>query len=1004
MAEKVAAASGVWSAAATWNSVTNTPTIHATSNATVGTSAIFSATFTAPNTTNAATGVMIYITQQSTAATTLTATLQESGVDTAAAVTITLSNVSVIGASGLGNNEGTYVYLRLPTPYVFTTTGAGAYRWKLVVNTGSILVANNSGATNFFYRSTDDRTGAPASTDEAFIVGQNATTDITVTVDSSQTIGNGTYTGLTNNVGTDRQIGYAVVISENGILAWDTTADATLTHKGSIDIGSGGEWRMGTVASPTPAARIAKSRFDWGAATNGQFGFNIGRFGKFICQGVAKSSTSLWKTKYASGSGTTASPLVTADAVDWSVGDEIIVGATSNNATNYNESERKFIRTKNSATSYTLADTSGGAESGLSHTHTTDAWILNLQRNVILDSTDTAKGYSLSNRCTVAGNVDCDWVRFETLAGVVLLAFDVDTAADNNSNPTALPAFDYCVIYRVVGTRPGWQASRSGLLSFTGLIFTQSNTTIGGALSLSGSNKTYTDCFAIDNNGVGVQFVNAFNTTFNRVYVISNCKTTTTVGGICFQGGGGSFNNCEIHANRARGIYCHNPSIDSRLGALGAIFTNLLCGTKGTNAIDFDFSAAGNISDATFINSTFGSVTFVANYLSATSGSIAKFQTLNLTANNHIWYTNTGIARSSGAGLVDTTTKTAGNFAARIAPENAGVGFVWEFLVGIKANSAASVFGFAQKNAAFGSSVCTIELFLPGSTAADATATLDNTTGSWQVFNLAANYTGSVAAFATVRITAKTTTAAAYVYFTDFYNGTNVLTGLQAWYQGRPTPVMTDLLGDPASVWAILENTQTTPGTMGYEISTDLATLRADVDDLQARIPTTLTPGGNIKADTLMIEGVDATNQIRDAILTDATRFAGADIALIKGFVDTEITTLLTNVAAILTEVDTEIGDIRSRLPAALVGGRMDSDIGNIQAAILLVIADAILKRGVSNTQDTADLTSLTELILAAFESSVSGTNWSIRKTGGTTFNTRTLTLDAAALPIAGVT
>lgn len=67
-------------------------------------------------------------------------------------------------------------------------------------------------------------------------------------------------------------------------------------------------------------------------------------------------------------------------------------------------------------------------------------------------------------------------------------------------------------------------------------------------------------------------------------------------------------------------------------------------------------------------------------------------------------------------------------------------------------------------------------------------------------------------------------------------------------------------------------------------------------------------------------------------------------------------------------------------------------------------IADAVLKRGVVNTEATADAASLTELILAAFESSVSGTAWSIRKTTGAAFSTRTLTLDAAALPIAGVT
>ena len=52
-----------------------------------------------------------------------------------------------------------------------------------------------------------------------------------------------------------------------------------------------------------------------------------------------------------------------------------------------------------------------------------------------------------------------------------------------------------------------------------------------------------------------------------------------------------------------------------------------------------------------------------------------------------------------------------------------------------------------------------------------------------------------------------------------------------------------------------------------------------------------------------------AVNEIRDAILADSTPFNGADIGTILG----------------------DTNDIQTRLPAVLVGGRMDSDVGNIQ-------------------------------------------------------------------------
>ena len=57
-----------------------------------------------------------------------------------------------------------------------------------------------------------------------------------------------------------------------------------------------------------------------------------------------------------------------------------------------------------------------------------------------------------------------------------------------------------------------------------------------------------------------------------------------------------------------------------------------------------------------------------------------------------------------------------------------------------------------------------------------------------------------------------------------------------------------------------------------------------------------------------------------------------------------------------------------------------------------------------ANVEATADTTSLTALVLAALESSVAAGVWTIRKTGGANFVVKTVTLDAAALPIIGVT
>lgn len=826
MAQKVAIADGPWSTAATWNSVTNTPTLHASTNVTINATARFTATFTAPNTTNACTGVLLYITAVGTGGT-VTVTLQESTVDTAASRTLNITDL-------VANN---WVYFRFATPYVFTTTGAGAYRFKIEAASpvGTSNAAADSGGSLYCFLATDDRTGVPGATDDVWIVGQNQATAITVTMDGTQTIGNGgNTTGLSR-----RSITNAVTIGQGGLLVWNTAASATLTSKGNITVSGGGELRMGTVATPYPAAFVATLNFNENG-TGGNYGLETYLGGKLTLQGTPKSSTSLWKTKYVSGLGTAASPLVTLDAVDWAVGDEILVCATGDNAANYNETENKFIRTKNSATSYTLADTAGGAESALANTHTTDAWILNVQRNVIIASTSITAGFYYYNENTTAGEVDIDWVRFETVGAAVGVPKEgisiTTTVAGTTGN------CDYSVIYR--NLRRGFISGTSAAtLTFTGIIACNGNSASAtGAIAINqiSANKTLVDCFAIKNNRVGFELNTAINTTLTRCVAISNntvgSTTPTVTGGFAFLSTNAvTMIDCESHCNR-------NMSMSFTQGVTPVLATNFLSGSKGNNVIDFHLVTNAFI-DATFINSTFSSTTFVTNYLNIAQGSELRFQKLNNTENNHIWYTNNGIARNSGAGLVDTTTKTVGNFALRLAAENATSGFVWEFLIGINANSAASVFGFIQKNAAFGTDLCTVELFLPGSTVADASQTMGNTTGTWMVFSMAAAYTGSVAAFARVRITAKTTTAAAYVYVADLYNGTNVLTSFKAWNEGKPSPVFTDLLGDPASVWAQLTSTFTTVGTIGYQLTNGLTTLQADTDDIQTRLPAALVGG-----------------------------------------------------------------------------------------------------------------------------------------------------------------
>lgn len=182
----------------------------------------------------------------------------------------------------------------------------------------------------------------------------------------------------------------------------------------------------------------------------------------------------------------------------------------------------------------------------------------------------------------------------------------------------------------------------------------------------------------------------------------------------------------------------------------------------------------------------------------------------------------------------------------------------------------------------------------------------------------------------------------------------------------------------------------------------------------------------SLQVDATQIEGSDATNQIRDAVLDDATRFSGADIAAILTdtgtTLDGKLNTIDSNVDAILVDtaeigvagaglteaggtgdhltavpwnaawdaevqsevndglvaydaatgtdvaaVETDTQDIQSRLPAALVSGRMSSDVvaisgsttaaDNLEASALGVITGQAQTGTLSTTQMTTDLT-----------------------------------------------
>jgi hypothetical protein len=768
LASRVAVADGPFSTATTWGQVTNTETIHATTNITPTTGS-FTATFTAPGLLNSCLGVLMYVATKPVSPYTYTVTLQENSVDTIAAVTVDSNNFPP---------AGNWIFFKFTTPYLFTSLTAGYYRFKVVRNgasgTSAIFAADAAG-TAIAFITPDDRTSVPAATENIYVVGANGTGTVSITMDGTQACGAGTDTVLA----IQRTVGNGITVAGNGLLNWDIVASATLTCKGNVIVSDGGEIRMGTVAVPYPAARLARLAFEENGVTT-NYGMVLFGTAKRTLVGSPKSSTLLYKTKYASGVGTAADPLIVADNVAWSVNDEIVIYATSDNATNYNEAETRFVKTVVGPNSYVISTTKGGGEAALTYTHTTEAWVLNVERNVLIDTTNTVYGFYSVNNVTTAGNVTTKWVRIETFGSATAGKFGYYVST------TSQESIDYVVFYRGLSQYGFYFSSASTTSIYTGNIICNSSTTINFNAS---ANKSFNDLFIVKCVGAGMGYVGGSlsNLTFNGLYINALTGGITT-NGLTMAGNKLNFSNVEINACRGNGINTIGSMVDT-------VFTNLLCGTKGKNGTaQYDISLGAIYNNILFDNCSFGSNNFITGYLLLALGSEIKFNKLQQTDNNHFWYTNYGSARSAGATLTDTIVRTPGSLAVVLRPESL-TGFTWSFNIFAKANSSVNFLGYFMKNAAFSTDVARVELWLPGSTVADATFTLaDNT--NWQMCSLAANYASAINGLATIKVIGLTATASAYLYCDDFYNSGNTVTstdpvtGLDTWYQGKPVSIL----------------------------------------------------------------------------------------------------------------------------------------------------------------------------------------------------------------------
>lgn len=767
------------------------------STATLTLAGITSSGVTAPNLTNKITGVWICIASAPTNGGNITAEIMESGVSKG---TATINNADI----QLGMN-----YLRFATPYTFATLTASAYTCRLKNTVGSSGTVRTA-ASNLWFQFTYDTATTLGSSDDLWIGGFN---------DAGLTAKSITLTGTSNTWGskattaigqTTQTMGAALTIGSGGTVVYDQSASTTLTLKGSLWVTAGGLFDMRPGSNKSVVSTLIIDSTSNG--DQGIFTATTGTGGQFLSTGATYDIY----TTYASGTGTAADPMIVQTGWDADVGDEIVVGG----GTDYSKNEIRYIKTRNSSTSFVLCTTPGGAEVALANTHTAGTYIANLTRNSIIKPVSTSLGWYGFLSSNTAGSMDytrCEYVD-NSSSKALAPAVNAGTTMDGLVMYKSPVSGRQCLNLGVSGTEQTATRTINGVVLYD----TQGGNYSGqSGIGFSGtSNKTLTNCLHF--NGPASTSPGAFislnfssvNNTFSNCHSYGANGNNNAAGyaiGI-FSSSGNTFNNCTISAARQNAVYLSTSS--------GNTFNSCNIGGIATNTVDI-FTVSSTLNQGLFDSCTFGSATLVSNYLNQLEGSDIAFQNMDGSTSKHRWYTNHGSAWSSGTGLTDTTVRTASSLALAIKPEDSSNGFVTYLKIPANPTAQSGISGYMYRNATFSSGTLKVELFLPGtllSATPDASYTFPTTTGSWLPFNISAYYSSSAARYATVRITAVTATAGAYAFLDDLYDAgtSNKVAGLDLWDVGHISPIMVqyDFSVVPSAVWGYSDaNTQA--GTMG---------------------------------------------------------------------------------------------------------------------------------------------------------------------------------------------
>lgn len=517
MAIRIAAANGLFSAAATWGvcSAVAACFLDSEANNTVLTTAYVES---AAGTPGAVTidGIAVKIASRGAVASgTMSVRLAQAGATVAGTeVTINVSDIEAIAAQ-----QGWY-FFKFAAPVLLIAATAYTVSAKTSV-VAMVNLYRDATAANWSRLLRTTTTGAPAAADSLHILGEYTAaatkTNRTVTMDSTAATDYGDGTPANPS---------GFTIGKGGTLTWGSTAATNYILRLStrLTIYRGGTMNMGTTATPIPRDGSAQLEFD-SAAADGDFGLVV--YDTLTCQGLSRT---VGKNVVRCLLNTDEAAAQTVLGVDtdtgWLSTDDIAIASTTQTPS---QAETRVLNGNAAAASVTVSVAITNAHSG---TSPTQAEVILLTRNVRIQSVSTT--FMAYVYFGASATVDCDWTAFRylgaTTAGKRGVEIDTDSTGSVSLSFCSIREFDNHGIFTASAT-----ADNFSIDNLTGYkVGNQAANQYGINISTTtGTNWTLTNIDIISNNaggaGGGVNFA-AYGGTVTNLRCNSGLGDGVTLG------------------------------------------------------------------------------------------------------------------------------------------------------------------------------------------------------------------------------------------------------------------------------------------------------------------------------------------------------------------------------------------------------------------------------------------------------------------------------------------